>query len=182
VSLLKSPKSVQIAEKQLTAAMLLADGELPLPEIARKAGTTAETIREWMRKDTNGFRSQVQQFVDIVRECLIIEGIGNKSKRVARLNDEWRSLIAIVQQRRLLAEEKVKNGEQVSIEERSGLYRLVTRQYRSHTSEEWVFDADLSAALRALELQAARELGQVQGDGGVQILKAYVNFDPEDAV
>lgn len=162
--------------------MLLADGELSASEVAKRAKVSTNTLNEWLRNDVDGFREKVKQCLDVVRECLIIEGIGSKSKRVARLNDEWRALIAIVQERRNLAAARQKAGLEVSIEERSGLYRKIVRQYRSHTSEEWVFDEHLSAALRALELQAAKELGQVAGEGGAAILKAYINFDPEDAV
>ena len=175
------------------AAALVADDGQTDREIAAHLGINIVTLERW--KLHPDFRARVAGIVEAVRAALEAEGIANKKVRVERLNARATKLDYIVSER---AKHIAKLREEAGAgEPADGLARepgadtgYLLRQYKVAGGrapivlEEYVVDHGTLTELRAIEKQAAQELGEwiergeLTGKDGEPLFKAYEGIDP----
>lgn len=144
-------------KKRYHAAKLVAENEVSRERLCEMVGISLPTFYNWFR--TPEFKAKVAEYqADIDAEMMRLP-IAKKNVRVARLNDLQRRLELVVTDR----EEAYSQDEQV-IGGRSGAivkqYKSVGYGKESRIVEEHAFDAALFREIRAIDEQAAKELGQ----------------------
>lgn len=162
--------------------MLLAEDRLPDHVIARLCGVTRQAMDKW--KLHPEFRARVEQNKEALREVVRKQGIALIENRVAALNDRWKRLNQVLEERALAAEmdgvpggatgTQVRNIKEVKVKWAKDIGGGVTREQ----TVEIATDTATLAELRAIEKQAAQELGQwaerseISGPGGAPIALA----------
>lgn len=136
------------------AAQLVAEDDLSDEEIANQAGVSRRTLTTW--KQHPEFAAVVGDHIGQLQAAMLKRGIAKKRKRIATLDDLHQSLLQV-------------------IAERSGQYPgipgsetgLIVKQYKqigagrdAQVIEEYAVDTATIREIRALEQQAAQELGQ----------------------
>lgn len=158
------------------AALLVAEDARPDREIAAEVGVSERTLERWKQRPE--FVARVAAHVEAFRQAVLTQGIADRVNRVQRLDADWDAL-RVVQKRRaeaallaaLVRREKVREespelaeAELEHFEEYPGM--MTGRIVRVETPTkmgmklEYQVDTGLQSELRALEMQAARELGQ----------------------
>lgn len=140
--------------KKERAAVLVAEDDLTDEQIAAAVGVTRKTLHNW--KQTDEFVTAVNEQVSQIQAGMRRLAIAKKHKRVAVLDDLHAKALKVIEERTV-----VENGEPG---ESTG---LVVRQYKQVGSgkdaqiiEEFAVDTALMREIRAIEEQAAKELGQ----------------------
>jgi len=184
------------------AAIAVAEDALSDVKIAEAAGVTKRTLENWKREPE--FRDQVDAFTKAISEETRQYGIARRSRRIARLNGDYKALQQIILDRaafyqsacqRTEARIKMLEAQSKEAEARSEALEPESKEAQAAKSAAdalasesrreregvcfhpgmdtgWllvqhkqygvdiVLDAGTEAALRAIEQQAARELGQ----------------------
>jgi hypothetical protein len=141
-----------LTRKQAQAAARVAEDQQTDAQIAAAVGVSAVTLWKW--KQRPDFAARVEEHKARWAAEIEQEGIANRQNRINALNDRW-SLMQQVITARAADATMTGAGHETGLLVRTykpGKYRVV---------EEYRFDAALLAELRAHELQAARELGQL---------------------
>lgn len=146
------------------AAVNVADDRLTDEEIATKAGVSRETLRKW--KDVPEFKDRVQKHVDAFRAKILTKGIADKTRRIERLNRDWNKLQQVIDAR---AEHAIEFYEKHEREEAPGMLtgtmvkdvKSVGKGEDFQIIEVFAVDTATLSELRNLEMQAAKELGQL---------------------
>jgi len=138
------------------AAQLVADGQQNDTQIAAALQIGGRTLDYW--KVRPEFHARVEAHLAVFREKIRAEGIANRQNRVDALNDRWRKLHQVANER----------GDHPAMGDIPG----GTTGYLVHQKkqlgggpsaqiiDEYVLDTGLLSELRAHEQQAAKELGQ----------------------
>lgn len=79
------------------AALLIAEDRLTNKEIAAKVGVVRQSIREW--KQYPEFMARVESHVAAMAEAARERGIANRERRIAALNDRWRRMLRLIEDR-----------------------------------------------------------------------------------
>jgi|ERR1017187_2915075 hypothetical protein len=146
------------------AAMLVAYGA-STKKVVRVAGISKKTLSRW--KQQGDFKLEVERLRNRWAEQIEKTGITDKRCRLYRLNDRWRRGQAFMEKRgRLFREQakedpelaKVPGGEDGMVAWRVKILHVGRETYKRVI--EYEFDNGYSAEMRALEEQAAMELGQ----------------------
>jgi len=140
----------------MRALALVAEDDLTDEQIANKVGIDRATLHRW-KQDPN-FKADVADAVEQYRQEILTQGIANRVKRVAALDDRWNKLQQIITER----------GESDEFADApGGTTGLLVKQVKSvgaglmsQIVEEYAVDTGLLAELRNHEKQAAQELGQ----------------------
>lgn len=139
------------------AALLVAQDKLTDERIATECGVSKATLERW--KDHPDFRAKVSKRTEEILASLRDKGIAEKSNRIASLNDRWEKLHQVIRER---------GADPSMVDIPGGTTGLVVRQLKSigvgqqnQMVEEYVVDTGTLAEMRAMELQAAKELGQL---------------------
>jgi hypothetical protein len=122
------------------AALLVAEDQLTDDAIAARLRINKVTLERW--KQRTDFRARTQ------------EHIAERQNRVNALNERWRLMQQVIAAR--AADESMTGAGH-----ETGLLVRTYKPGKYRNVEEYRFDAALLAELRAHELQAARELGQL---------------------
>lgn len=152
-------------KKREQAAALVADDQLADREIAQSIGVNKVTLERW--KQHPSFRARVDALVEDVRLALRAKGISDKANRVAALDDRWRRMQRVIDER--AADESYadvpgwKTGLLVHQRKKIG------HGEDSEVVDEFVVDVGLLRELRAHEEQAAKELGQWVERSGLDV-------------
>jgi hypothetical protein len=140
------------------AAELVARDDLTNQQIAERFGVTRQALDKW--KAHPEFKARVAQHVEEYRETVRSRGIGLMERRVAELDDRWKRLRRVIDQRAAdPAMEGVPGGD-------TGLMvATVARKFGKDGADgvelvKYELDAVLLRELRDHEKQAAQELGQ----------------------
>ncbi len=135
------------------AAQLIAEGRFEYGEIAEKVGVERTTLHRW-RKDPK-FANRVEQISREFSEASKRLAIRRKDYRISVLNRLQTKLENLIEQRAEdMANSNIPGGDQ----------GLVVRQYKvsgENQVTEYVFDRAVLQELRAVQEQAAKELGQL---------------------
>jgi Helix-turn-helix of insertion element transposase len=142
--------------KSEEAAQLLALAELTKTEIAGKVGIARSTLWEWSRNPD--FAARVESHLEEIRAEIRRRGIGVIERRVASLDDRWKRLQRIMQERGESPEMKDVPGGRTGLLVRN--VKSIGAGEDAQVVEEFKVDTGLLAELREHERQAAQELGQ----------------------
>lgn len=157
------------------AAIMLAEGSLTDAVICKEVGFSPATLS--VLKKHPEFAAHVQEIEDRLEAEAMRLAIARRRERIKRLNDHWLRTQALINAR---AEEHAHipggdTGLLVRTEKVIGFGKNATSIY------EYAYDRAPLAELRALEQQAAKELGQwvdrkdLTSDGSA--VKAYIAVD-----
>ncbi len=141
------------------AAQLIAAGDLSLTEIAERLEVDRRTLHRW--RQAPEFASRVDQHIEEIRREIRRHGIGVVERRVTALDDRWRRLQRVMDERGAAPEMADVPGGSTGL-----LVRRVKRIGAGpsvKTIEEFAVDTRLLSELREHEKQAAQELGQWMG-------------------
>lgn len=141
-------------------AELVAARDYNYSQIARKTGITRQTIAKWVADPD--FDAKVKELTGERAEAIRSVGIALPEKRLEALHDRWTRLRQIMDER----------GEDPAMKAvpggRTGLLVRRAKQIGSGENASVEYEYELDAALlremREHEVQAARELGQWEGD------------------
>lgn len=142
------------------AALLLAENELSDEKIAERVGVTRRTLARW--KVDPEFAAQVGDNVGQIQAAMLRHSIAKKHKRLGVLDELHDKLLTVVAERAAdyadVADGEVPAG---------GGTGVIVRQIKQIGSgrdaqvvEEFGVDVGLIREIRALQEQAAKELGQ----------------------
>jgi hypothetical protein len=151
-----APEVGELTTKQKRAAWLVAEDEKSLNEIALECAIAPRTLDYWIRKPA--FAARVQEVRAELAANLSRYRIARKDRRVAALQDRWD------RQHRIIAE-RAENPEMQNVD--GGSTGMMVRTLKvvgagefAQLVEEYGYDTGLDAAMRATEMQAAKESGQ----------------------
>ena len=135
------------------AAVLLAEDLQTDEQIAAEVGVTRRALAKW--KNRPEFAARVQDHLSAFRAQVRAEGIAVLENRILALNARWRAMQSVIKER--ADDPKMKDVP-------GGTTGLLVREEtptRYGPVVKATLDAALLAELRAHEMQAAKELGQL---------------------
>lgn len=142
-------------KKHHEAALLLAEDEISDEEIAARCGVSRQTIANW--KKDSGFAGLVGDQVGRLNAAMLRLPIAKKRERLKTLDKMHRKALGVIEAR----------GESMEGDAPGAETGLLVRQVKQIGSgrdvqiiEEYAIDVPLMREIRALEEQAAKELGQ----------------------
>lgn len=142
--------------QRITAAELIADGELTDLQIAEQVGISDRQMRTW--KHHPDFQAKVAEYTQLLEAGVLKLAIAQRRKRVSSQNDRWRKMLAVIEERAhdpaMQAVPGGKTGLLVHRERAIGTGRNQT------IIDEYEVDTGLLKALLEHEKHAAQELGQ----------------------
>lgn len=143
-------------KRKHTAANLLARGELLDKEVAVKVGVSDKQIQRW--KQSSQFADRVKLVAERIGEMASRFAIASKMRRIKALDDRWRRMQQITEERAIYHEmDDVAGGA-------TGLLVKTLKNVGSgataHDVDEYAVDTGLLKEMREIEKQAAQELGQ----------------------
>lgn len=138
--------------KREQAAQLIAEGRFEFGEVAEKVGVDRVTLYRWKRDKR--FTARVEQIIADHSRATKRLAIARKDYRVGVLNKLHTKLETLIEQRAAdPSTANIPGGDQ----------GLVVRQFKvsgENVVSEYVFDRAVLQELRAVQEQAAKELGQ----------------------
>lgn len=131
---------------------MLAEDAVSDDEISAQVGITRAALKKWKARPE--FQSRIAEIVNQRKDAALRFSIAQQDKRIAAIDDRWKRMHRVIEARAEEMEGEVAGGE-------TGL--LVRQIKLSNTGiqvEEYAVDTGLLKEMRALEEQAAKELGQ----------------------
>jgi DNA-binding CsgD family transcriptional regulator len=145
----KSQSSV--TQPQVVAADPVAQGETEV-QVARQLGVTDRTVRRWKKK--TAFQRRVEEWRRRYRETIEREGITDRQRRIAELNEQRLRSIEVMAERGVRADVFGVPGGTTGLLYQ-GSVSVEKKRYRTYR-----LDMKLLQTLRRLETQAAKLLRQ----------------------
>jgi len=142
----------QWTEQRERAALLVAQDRLSDQEIARALGVGKRTLERW--KLVSEFRARVDEHLSAARDAIRTSGIADVKTRIERKQRDWERLQQIVRER---AADPAMAGVPGGA---TGLLAVTVKVTKNGVIPEYRVDTGLLGALREMEEDAARELGQ----------------------
>jgi hypothetical protein len=181
-------------KKREKAAKLAAEGALTNDQIAAGVGLSPAGFDKW--RATPEFRARVDEIVTAYADAIKDEGIANVKNRVAAQNDRWQRMQRLIDAAAedpdladipggdtgMLVRTAKLDKVYGAIPSSGGEAESLQSAKREVLLYEYVRDTSISAEMRALEKQAAQELGQwtekqeVTGKDGKPIAVATAPF------
>lgn len=149
--------------RKARAARLVAEDNLTDEQIAGQAKVTDRQLRNW--KQEPAFRQAVSEHIAQITEQVLSQGIARLDKRLAAKQDRWRRLQRAIEEQADNPDVKDRPGG------KSGFLFHREIPTRFGTIEEYTLQTGVSAEMRALEMDAARDTGQY-------VERLHVRFDP----
>jgi hypothetical protein len=145
---------------RIHAAALVAQEKLTEVEIAKKVGVSRRSLQNW--KTEPEFQAEVRKHYDAWRDHLMERGVASKERRLYRLNDRWRRLQTVIDERAKDPRfQNVAGG-------KTGALCYTVKTVGSGTDARVVpiyeVDVGLFREIREIEAQAAQELGHWERD------------------
>lgn len=167
-------------KQRLKAARLVAANDMSRNRIAEEVGVQRSTLDTW-----NGhpeFKAKVAMYLEEIENQMLRLPIAKRTVRVARLNDLQERLQMVLDDRQTayMKEEQVIGGRSGAIVKQT---KTVGAGKEARVVEEYAFDAALFREIRAIDEQAAKELGQwvdkgeLTGKNGSPLLMTEVVID-----
>lgn len=167
-----------LSPQKIEAAVMVAHDELTDEAIAERIGITRRTLANW--KNNPEFSDYVDEENRKVQAAMLRLDIAKRHKRVARLNELHDKLFTVIDERAAsLAGEAPGGGTGLLVHQ----VKVVGSGPSAQMVDEYVVDAGTIREIRALQEQAASELGQkidkvsVTGD---LVVRRYIGVSPED--
>jgi transposase-like protein len=169
---------IRRTEKRVEAAALLAQDELTDEEIAQRVGVARQTLTRW--KVEPDFLDMITEHTARVQSAMLRLDIAKRHKRVEKLDILHEKSWSVIEARAAAMPNDAPGT-------KTGLLVHQVKQVGAGPSativDEYVVDTALMKEIRAIQEQAAAELGQkvdkvaVTGD---VIVRRYVGVNPED--
>lgn len=160
----------------VSAALLLAEDELNHEEIARVSGLSVTTL--WRYRQREEFQERVAGHVADFQAAMLRLAVAKRHKRLAVLDRLHAAAVSVVEERAAAMADEDAPGAG------SGLLVKSLRQVGSGANaqlvEEFAVDTGLLREIRAIEEQAAKELGQweeKQAITGDVMVRRYIGVD-----
>jgi hypothetical protein len=179
---IQKESSFQWTAKREEAALLTAQDELTVEEVAKRLGMSRPCLCAWRK--TTEFMHRVDEERLRITAAIRKHGIAVPEMRVRALQDRWRRMMRVIEER---------GADPLMANVPGGSTGMLVRWVKTITTndgkseimeEEYRFDAALCAELRAHEKQAAQELKQWSerhehsGENGMPIpVQVDVKFD-----
>jgi len=166
---MKSGPTWEWTASKETAALLLAEDSLSIPQIAKQLHLSEKTIDRW--KQHPDFKSRIEANVAAFRTRFLEYGLARKENRIAALTDLFRRQQLILQERGASLEmQSVPGG-------KSGLMCVTWRQLgqgeEAQLIPEYAADTGLSREIRGTLDQVSVELGQKSEKHELEVKKTY---------
>ncbi len=143
-------------KQRLQAAELVARDVLSDEKIAKTVGVTRQSLARW--KNEPVFQERVREYIDIWNEEIKTTGIASRLERVAAMNDRWERMKTMLDDRADHYKDSNVPGA------RTGLIyedpKSIGVGANNQIVTQYLVDGVLLSEMRALEKQAAQELGQ----------------------
>lgn len=159
------------------AALLLAEDDINDQDIAKTVGVNPATIWRW--KQFPEFTERIQEHVVALQAAMLRHAVAKRHKRLATLDKLHTKALAVIEAR----------GEEMADEApgaETGLlvktYKVVGQGPTAQLMTEYAVDTPLMREIRAIEEQAAKELGQweeKQAITGEVMVRRYIGVDVE---
>lgn len=148
--------------RKTKAAVLLASGDHNRDKICELVPCDKNTLARWKRVPE--FRDRVQEIRDEILDDLVSHGVGNKSRRIRRLNKHWEDLMQVLTTKDLNAKLEGLHGEHGGMlaARRVDDWEVKDGKRKKITKTIFVFDRDVPRILkemREIEKAAATEVG-----------------------
>ena len=144
---------------RMRAIEFLAIGFLSAEEVADKCEITRKTLYNWRQQPS--FQESISSRRQELHAAIRTEGVAILENRVNRLNTDWKDLQAVKARRGEKAQQYAdEEGEEEYPGMTTGLIVRVETPVKNGVKVEYMVDNGLLGELRAIEMQAAKELGQ----------------------
>ena len=151
-----NPSKWEWSTNKETAAQLLAEDSLSIPQIAQQLGTSESTVDRWRKVPE--FQARIKENIAAFRTKFLECGLARKESRLAALTDVYHRQQIIVTERGASAEMKSFAGGA------SGLIKVTWKQVGAGEERQLIpecrVDTALSRGIRSTLKQVAEELGQ----------------------
>jgi hypothetical protein len=159
------------------AAVLVAEDDLTNEKIAESCGISVTTL--WRIRQRPEFQERVQEHVAAFQAAMLRHAIAKRHKRVATLDRLHEKALAVIEQR---AEQMKDNAPGVNTGLMVKSFKQIGAGPDAYAVEEYTVDTALLREIRAIEEQAAKELGQweeKQAITGDVMVRRYIGVDVE---
>jgi hypothetical protein len=147
--------TLELTPQHLEAADLLAEGSLPIAEIAERVGVTRWTLWAW--RERSEFCRLVAQRREYYESAAFSHGVALRHERVRTYTHIWDGLQRIVAERAASAPDDVPGAKSGLMVRRK---RSIGEGDRAQVVEDWTTDAALVRSIQRIGELAAKELGQ----------------------
>lgn len=176
---------------RVLAAELIAEGELTVETIAKRVKKSDKWV--YVQKNRPEFALRVSTLQELMTLAALEVGIANKVSRFRQYQDRWLRMQAVIDDRAASSAPHVNKGEWVDegdgkghwqpYEEETvagwstGLLVHTVKTSKDGAYDEYAVDTGLLGEMRQLEMQAAKELGQLpkDADGNTLQVATVVN-------
>lgn len=144
-------------DKKERAAWLLAEDELTDAQIAEEIQAAERSIAYW--KNAPEFQARMQENLAAIRKGVLSKGIADQAQRIKAKEDRWRRLKRVIEARANDPEmQDIPGGDTgVLVHQMKGIGKGENFQ----VVHEYAVDTGLLAEMDRLEMDVARELGQI---------------------
>jgi hypothetical protein len=165
--------------KLTLAALLVAEGQLTYSEIGKLVNRGEQTISDWMMHPD--FKARVEQNRTRLAEEV---GLGVSQLAVVKREDRLKRIQTDYEKLQTVRDLRAKAGEGEDDDTpgiSTGLVVVRRTTYKDGgTKVEAQIDTGYLSAVQSLEMQAAKELGQLTDPGASVTIKLYGGFDIAD--
>ena len=156
---------MSLTDQQYQAALLIAENQLTLKAIAKRVGVTDRTLRNW-KADNREFQEQITVYAEEWRQEVRGKGIADPDIRLKHYNDRHKRLANVIYERAKDPQMQAVPGGKTGM--LTVTYKMLTRMDDTGDKPvrvmepvpEYAVDTATLAEMRALEQQAAIDLGQ----------------------
>ncbi len=151
----QTEKEFRWSKAALAAAVLVAADEITNEQIAKEAGTSVVSLWRW--KQHPEFMERVQEHEVALQAAMLRLAIAKRHKRLATLDKLHNKALAVIEAR---GEEMADEAPGVETGLLVKSYKQVGQGPSAQLVTEYAVDTPLMREIRAIEEQAAKELGQ----------------------
>lgn len=171
----ETEKKFKWSKPALQAAVLLAADDINHEEIAKQSETSVTTLWRWRQHPE--FQERVQEHEVALQAAMLRHAVAKRHKRLAVLDKLHTKALAVIEAR----------GEEMADEAPGAETGLLVKSYKvvgqgptAQLMTEYAVDTPLMREIRAIEEQAAKELGQweeKQAITGEVMVRRYIGVD-----
>lgn len=163
----------------VSAALLLAEDDLNHEQICKQSGISVTTL--WRYRQHQEFQDRVDEHLAALQAEMLRHAVAKRHKRLSTLNRLHEKALAVIDARAEGMKDEDADGADSGLLVKS--YKQVGQGPSAQLMEEFTVDVALMREIRAIEEQAAKELGQweeKQTITGEVMVRRYIGVNVED--